>query len=129
MSKSLKILFFTVIGLCLIPSRPIIYESTMKPVELSPDVYLQKYARVYGSNLDELRKVMHCESSGKQRAVGDGGRAIGIFQFHKQTWDMFSKKLGETLDINSYHDQTKLAAWAFSRGLQSHWTCYKLAVK
>lgn len=67
--------------------------------------------------------VSKCESGYNPKAVGDGGRARNIFQFHKPTWDSFTKKMGEELDYNSYHDQSKVASWAFSNGYASHWTC------
>lgn len=31
------------------------------------------------------------ESSGRTNAVGDGGKAVGLHQFHKGTWDMVSR--------------------------------------
>lgn len=74
--------------------------------------------------VNQLLDTMQCESSGQQSARGDGGHAYGIFQFHQPTWDAFSNKMGEQLDINSTYDQAKLAAWAFSQGYQHHWTCF-----
>lgn len=100
-----------------------------KPVEekqLTVIDMADKYAMQYGVDASVLKKVMYCESQNKPNPKGynDGGRAFGIMQFHKQTFQGYSKKLGEDLDYYSYHDQIKLAAYMFSIGQQRHWTCY-----
>lgn len=82
-----------------------------------------KYASLYGSNYNELMAVMKCESGYRLHVYGDGGRAYSLMQFHKPTFEAFSKELGETLDYYSPHDQIKLGAWAFAKGYQKHWTC------
>lgn len=94
-------------------------------VILSPVEYVDKYAEQYGVDSQVLKKVMFCESSNNPKAVGDGGRARNVMQFHKPTFDSYSKKFGEVLDYNSYHDQIKLASYMFSEGEESHWTCFK----
>ncbi len=86
------------------------------------------FARVYKVQEKQLLAVSFCESSFNQNAIGDKGRAVGIFQFHKPTFDRFTKEMGEVLDYNSYQDQAKVASWAFSKGYQSHWSCYKKVV-
>lgn len=85
-----------------------------------------KFAKQYGVNPEHLAKVMKCESNGKQTARGDGNHAIGVFQFHESTFNLFEKQMGEDLDINSYYDQIKLTSWAFAHGKQKHWTCAKI---
>ena len=85
-----------------------------------------KYAVMNGLSEQKLLLIAKCESGLNQKAIGDGGKAIGIFQFHQPTWDLFSKKMGEELDIHSANDQARLASWAFAHGLESHWTCSKL---
>lgn len=99
-------------------------KALIPPKPLSTQDYIVKYAQVYGVSQKQLLTVAFCESSYKQSAVGDGGKAKGIFQFHKPTWDYFTKQMGESLDRNSVHDQAKVAAWAFAHGYQSHWTCF-----
>lgn len=68
---------------------------------------------------------MSCESGGRN-VYGDGGHAKGVFQYWQPTWDAFSKELGEKLDRDSTYDQIKLTAYAFSKGYQKHWTCYRM---
>jgi hypothetical protein len=105
---------------------------TVKPVEvvkeeiLTPTQYADKYAEQYGINASVFKKVMFCESGNNPKAVGDGGRAVSVMQFHRPTFDSFSKRYGKELDYYSYKDQIELAAWMFSKGHQGHWTCYKI---
>lgn len=93
---------------------------------IDPKQYIILFAQRYQVNEDLLLDVAYCESRFNQNARGDSGKAIGIFQFWQGTWDSFSKDFGEILDINSVHDQAKLAAWAFSTGKQLHWTCFRI---
>ena len=96
-------------------------------VILTPIEMVDKYAIQYGVNQTIFKKVMYCESGGKPAPKGhnDGGRAYGIMQFHRPTFDSYSKKLGEKLDYKSYNDQIKLAAYMFSIGEANHWTAYR----
>lgn len=89
---------------------------------------IEKYASLYGSDPEELYKVMMCESSGRTGVYGDGGLAYSVFQFHKPTFKEFSKLLAEDLDYYSAHDQIKLASYVFSLGnkYKKHWTCSRI---
>lgn len=95
-------------------------------VTLSPIEYADKYTIQYGVDSNIFKKVMYCESKNNPNPPGynDGGKAYGVMQFHKQTFDTYSKKLGEELDYYSAQDQIKLAAYMFSINQQKHWTCY-----
>lgn len=84
------------------------------------------FAKKYQVSSTEMLGVMQCESKGNQSAVGDSGHAFGVYQYHVPTFNSFEKRMGEDLDINSKYDQIKLTAWAFSKGYQSHWTCYRI---
>lgn len=91
---------------------------------------IEHVSEPYNVNTDILKRVAWCESSYRYNVYGDGGKAYGIYQFHKPTFDHFSKKLGEELNYYSSYDQAKLAAYMFENGKQSHWTCYnKIAQK
>lgn len=122
--KKLIVFIGLMIVACLssIPSKPIVYAKELT----TPEELIQHFAQFYGADEALLLKVAYCESRLNYKARGDGGYAVGIFQFHQPTWDRFSKDLGEELNIQSSYDQAKLASWAFSRGLQFHWTCTKL---
>lgn len=90
-----------------------------------PKYYIALFAQKYGLNEQMMLDVAKCESGLNQLARGDSGVAVGIYQFHRGTWDMFSKELGEKLDIDSVHDQAKLASWSFAHGKERHWSCWK----
>ncbi len=95
---------------------------------LSPIEYADKYALQYKIDGNLLKKVMWCESSNNPKAIGDHGLANNVMQFHKPTFDSYSKSLGESLNYDSYQDQIKLAAYMFSIGEEKNWTCYSKLV-
>ena len=88
---------------------------------------LSEFSSKYDLKSDILDKVAFCESSYNPLAVGDGGHAKNVMQFHKPTFEQFSKEFGEELNYDSAYDQIKLSAWMFSKGenYRNHWTCYK----
>lgn len=87
--------------------------------------YIQYYASKYDAPTQQLLTVAKCESTFSQEAVGDNGKANGIFQYHKPTWDRYSKLMGEELDYYSAHDQAKLTAFVFKNypNEKRAWTC------
>ena len=86
---------------------------------------IKYYSALYAVSYEEMSRVMACESSGKIDAVGDNGRAYGLFQFWENTFKLFAKDMGEKLEWKNPEHQIKLASWAFSKGKQTHWTCWK----
>lgn len=88
--------------------------------------YLAEDVAKYGLDYDKLYNIVNCESSWNYQVIGDSGLAYGLAQFHKSTWDSFSKSYGEKLDYYNPFHQIDLMTWAFSKGLSSHWTCTKL---
>lgn len=97
-----------------------------KPKVLSVKETIEKYAEIHDVSVEELLTVAKCESGYNPKAVGDGGRAVNIYQYHRPTFDRFSKLMGEQLDYYSYYDQAKLTAWIWKYYPQykSHWTCF-----
>lgn len=97
-----------------------------KRVPTNPKELIVHFADMYGANEDELLVVAFCESGYKPHAVGDGGRARNIFQFHKPTFDRYARLMGEELSYDSAHDQAKLAAWIFKHYPKERraWTCW-----
>lgn len=114
------------ISILLIPSETLSYVRPPDPVVKTPKEQISFYASKYGASEKELLAVAKCESQFNPKAVGDKGKAKNIYQYHKPTFDSFSKLMGEKLDYNSYHDQAKLTAYIFSKHpkLKSHWTCW-----
>lgn len=97
----------------------------IKPFRL--DQSITHYTALYGANEDQLRKTIKGESTFRCDVYGDNGKAYGIAQFHKPTFERWSKELGEELDYYSCHDQIKLMSWAFSKGdkYKRHWTAWR----
>lgn len=103
---------------------------------LAPEVQLQDqpikaivthFANEHGANPNVALAMMRCESQGNQNvAPGDGGRAVGLYQFHDETWRRLSKKYyGEVLDKHSGFDQAKVATAAIAGGDGDEWTTYR----
>lgn len=102
-------------------------EAPIKEVEaiLSPVQYADKYAAQYGIDPVVFKKVMWCESSNDPNAVGDSGKARNVLQFHKDTFDTYSKQIADGLNYDSYKDQIQVGAYMFSIGQARHWTAYR----
>mgnify|MGYP006336711371 CR=1 FL=1 len=77
----------------------------------------------HGVSAEKMLRVARCESNFNTQAIGDGGRAYGVYQYHGPTFQSFSNLYGVTYDYRSPTDQIDLTGWAFSQGLDTHWTC------
>lgn len=86
---------------------------------------IYKYADQYDIDRDLALSVAKCESELKTTAIGDSGKARGVYQFHKPTFDMLSKRMGEKLNYKNTEDNIRLAMWAFSTDRGFHWSCYR----
>lgn len=122
--------FKKIILVCVIASLLLISTKAIaEPVVISPDLPLEKqvelFTLVYGGDVELNKKVISCESNGKQTAVGDSGLSRGIAQFQKPTFDSLSKKFGEELNYNSSYDQLKLLVWSIANGYGSNWTAWR----
>lgn len=86
-------------------------------------LYIKNEATKAGLNPTSTLEVATCESGLNTTIYGDKGLAYGVFQFHRQTFDVFAKEKGEKLDYFNPKDNIDLAIWGLSHGKQSHWTC------
>lgn len=70
-------------------------------------------------------RTLRCESNMRHEGIyGDGGRAYGIAQFHKPTFNSFKKTANlPELEYKDREDQIQLMGWAFRNNLKHHWTC------
>ena len=93
--------------------------------DYSLDELIVRFAKENEVSPALLKKVMLCESHGNMELVGDGNRALGIYQYHEPTWEEFTSKMGEDLNRDSAYDQIKVTAWAFSNGYAQRWTAYR----
>lgn len=130
MIRTLKMVLCLLIALWIAfgATKPTSAEAPLVPKIPTVQEAIINYATQYGISPDKLLAIAKCESNFNMNPKGsnDSGKAHGIYQFHQETWNRYSKDLGEELDINSYQDQAKLAAWAFAHDKQSAWTCAKL---
>lgn len=89
------------------------------------------HASAYGADPKQLTRVMMCESGGKPEAMNyrdakiTGHPSHGLFQFQPATYKAWAKEIGETRDIMDVDAQIRVAAYAFSKGRQKHWGCWK----
>ena len=86
---------------------------------------IKKYSKQYDVPVRLTMEIADCESDFIVDAVGDGGKAYGVYQFHKPTFREFSKKKGEKLDYFDTEDNIKLAIWALANNKGHHWSCYR----
>lgn len=72
-----------------------------------------------------LYDLAQCESELDHQAVGDGGRARGILQFHENTFKWLGTKAnfndGRWLDKS---DQLRIGLWALNNNYGYLWSCY-----
>lgn len=118
-------LTFSLLGF---PAKDMASELEIKetPVlDLSIDEQINHYAALYGTEGSLIKKMVKCESEFKTTALGDGGRAYGLMQYHKASFERHAKLFGEELDYYSSHDQIKLGSWAVANGYGREWTSYR----
>jgi len=87
-------------------------------------VAIRYIAIKYGVSDLELIKTLQCESGFNNEAIGKAGE-IGIAQFMPTTWEQWNKQRNTTLEIHRISNQIEMAAWAFEKGYQRAWTCWR----
>ncbi len=62
--------------------------------------------------------IMMCESHGHAWAVGDGGEAVGLWQWHLDSWQHVQRKRGMSLEDGrtDIRASTEAAVWALAQG-------------
>uniref|UniRef100_A0A6M3JN77 Transglycosylase SLT domain-containing protein n=1 Tax=viral metagenome TaxID=1070528 RepID=A0A6M3JN77_9ZZZZ len=70
-------------------------------------------------------KIIQCESGGDNNAVGDNGKARGIAQFHRPTFDWLCRLSGKDLNYYNAQDQRELLVWALENGRGYLWSCFR----
>jgi hypothetical protein len=83
--------------------------------KLATDLKIQK----------EMLNIITCESDGQHDGLyGDNGKAYGVAQWHKRTFDeLKAKAFMPGLNYRSKHDQIKLLEWALRNGYDIRWSC------
>lgn len=74
--------------------------------------------------------VLKCESGLHHAGIyGDGGKAYGIAQFHKGTFNWFKDLAGRPdLSYTSGTDQVELFVWSLMSGKGRSWTCWRKVI-
>ena len=81
-------------------------------------------AHEFGQDAHELQRVAFCESSYRPWIVGDAGASVGLFQIQRAFWSENAPALGYTADLRADPvAASRVAAYAFSAGQRSAWTC------
>lgn len=88
-------------------------------------VFLYEQVEYDYKKFSTIKKVIDGESGWNPNAVGDSGKAKGVAQFHKPTFDDFSRLSGIEGSYEDPYDQIKLMIWAFNNNLESHWTVWR----
>ena len=87
----------------------------------NPKSVVSYYSVIYDVNASTMLGTVNCESGFKHEGLyGDGGRAYGISQFHRPTFEQFCPDL----NYDKMQDQLQCMARMFSDDQQSHWTCF-----
>ena len=85
---------------------------------------IKKWARHYGVDEEFALCVAVNESSLDPLAVGDSGKAVGLFQWHLGSWRIMRKKMGlSTVDQRlNPEESARTAMFAIANGYSHWWT-------
>ena len=123
----------TVENTAIVPvSSPVSYKFAIKG-----DLYAEsrEYTVSEMKGIVEANSLLYCliknESSWNPTNIGDSGKAYGLLQFHKPTFDRYSAKYGLTLNYYSPIDQILLAKLMINDNIQNvrHWSVYPKCIK
>ena len=79
----------------------------------------------HGVSAKMIENVVRCESNFNPRAIGDKGKAYGVLQFWRKTFDLFKDEANmEQLKYEAWKNQIDLGYWAFGHDKREHWVCY-----
>lgn len=93
-----------------------------RPLDV-PEV-IEAAAVEFGQDPSRMLRVAVCESSLRPAVVGDGGEALGLYQFHLPIWGELAPRLGYVGDLRADPvAASRVAAYAFSIGRANAWTC------
>lgn len=106
-----------------------IQETTTLEVTIINKTYIEEkvnqFSNIYNVDPKLVSKIIQCESQFDHDALGDGGQAFGVMQYHKASFQRHAKLMGEELDYYSTHDQIKLSVWAIANGHAREWTSFR----
>jgi len=90
----------------------------------APRVPYYPQPQTYGALIEDL---VECESGGNPDALGDNGRAHGVLQFHRPTFEQYAPLAGViNPDIWNEEQQRRTANYMISIGEICQWTCARI---
>jgi soluble lytic murein transglycosylase-like protein len=94
------------------------------------ELSIPELQRAVGGEKSLLYCLIKNESSWRTNVVGDGGKAYGLLQFHRPTFDRYSKRYGLTLDYKNPLDQIILASLMINEDINNvhHWSVWHLCL-
>jgi len=95
------------------PQTVSVSESTLKG-------YLYELCLKYELDYQLLEDVITCESGWNVNAVGDSGKAVGLAQFWRGTFNQYCAG-----DYKNPFAQLNCFAEMMYNGKEKHWTCYR----
>lgn len=102
----------------------------MKWVVIAVLVLMPSLAKGADNILDLAVKIVICESSGRNDAVGDDGISRGLSQFRKETFYEFAHMAGyKNARWDNAVDQWNLLIWGLKHGYAKRWTCSDIKVR
>jgi len=95
------------------------------------------WSAMYGVNLQLAYNICYLESSYNPQAVGDNGKAVGLWQWHKPSIDYVNRKMVEAGEIEKMPEEdtrkdiwfsTQAAMYTMGKlGLYRWWSTYERA--
>lgn len=86
--------------------------------------YLGDVAVIYGLDYQKMYEVINCESGWRPEA--SNRVSFGIAQFTRPTWQWMNEMRGMNADYTNAYFQLEMMGWAWNRGLERHWDCYRM---
>lgn len=77
------------------------------------------------TSVEKAIRVISCESGWIHESYGDNGKAYGLAQFHKDTFNWLAMLKGGRLNYYNAQDQFDLLVWAIENNYGYLWTCYR----
>ena len=105
--------------LCAVLSQHTCTNLTNEQVELAQYAYI----RAVDADIDPAKflKLIDLESGWDKNILGDKGKAFGLLQFWRGTFDSFAKEYGLVGTYKNPYSQILLASRMFDDGLWHHW--------
>jgi len=119
----MKLLIFFLMGITII-GFILVFPTSSFMAEGSPQPEILVQQAIIVS--PEVYRIIKCESQWVETAIGDNGRAYGLAQFHRPTWDWLLRLSGKDLNYYNSQHQIELLTWALENGRGYLWSCYEI---